>query len=311
MQTTPIIKLRAVRDVGDVLNDTFRFARQNAGPLAKSLLFIAGPFTIPTALGSVLMQYANAGLDPVSMTGGDLVSWMGTFFGAFLLVWMFGTVASALSMGVVYGAMRLYETNGPGSFDVGDLWAEAKAHFWKILGSILLLSLFFGVGILIVIIPCLGIIAYVVGVVYFAVVFAIFFPMLVHEEIDVIDGIKRARFLVKEHWWETFAICLIAGIIIAILSILFSIPYYIVMGTAGLLSLQSGPVDIDGLTGVLMVICGLISTLGGTLLYGILFTATGLQYFNLVEQKERPGLMAQIDALDTPAASGPNAHPSS
>lgn len=294
MQTESVINLRKVRDVGDVLNDTFRFIRQNIRVLGKSLLFIAGPAIVLSSVPAAMLQISGFGFDPTDPTGAAV---SGPLIGLYVvLAVVFSIAASVLSVAIVHSTVMLYQDYGPGGFEVQDVWAMTKEHFWTILLAMLLIGLIATVPILIVVIPCLGILAYMVGLVYFMVSITPLFPMLVREQIGIIDGMKRSMALVKEHWWATLGVVFVAFIIYSMLGGLFMVPYYIFFFINMMHTIDA--TSVSPLIHVGMVVSSAVGSLGTILLYSIPLIATALHYFNLVERKERTGLMTAIEAID-------------
>ena len=302
MQTESVINLRKVRDVGDVLNDTFRFIRQNIRVLGKSLLFIAGPAIVLSAIPSAMLQVSGFGMDPTDPTGATMA---GSLMGLYLvLVIVFSMAASVLSVTVVHSTVMLYQDYGPGGFEVQDVWEMTKTHFWTILLAILLIAVMVMVPAIIAIIPCLGGLAYIVGLVYFMVSIAPLFPMLVREEIGIVEGMKRSMALVKEHWWATLGVVFVAFIIYSMLGGLFMVPYYIFFFINMMHTIDG--TSVNSLIQIGMVVSSAVGSLGTVLLYSIPLVAIALHYFNLVERKERTGLMTAIEAIDPGLSTEPS-----
>ncbi len=295
MPSEPIIELRKVRGVGDVLNDTFRLLRQNYETVGKSLLFIVGPVAVLSSVSGAMVQFVGFTFSP------DVGSQAGVPTSALALVLMvllavvFGITAGVLAVAVVNGLVMLYQERGPGGFDVRDVWVAAKAHFWKTLGVFMLMFFLF-VGLLVLVfIPCLGAFAFLAGTLYLSVLFLVLFPMLVREQIGIFDGMRRCRYLVKGFWWPSLGVLVVAAIIYMLMGTVFSVPYYVALVVSGLHMLEA---DGGGAAyGLVLVLTNIIGSLGGVLLYSIPLTAMSVQYFNLVERKERVGLLARIDAL--------------
>lgn len=306
MQTESVINLRKVRDVGDVLNDTFRFIRQNIRVLGKSLLFIAGPAIVLSSIPSAMLQVSGFGFDPTDPTAATM---SGPLIGLYVvLAVVFSVAASVLSVAIVHSTVMLYQDYGPRGFEVQDVWVMTKAHFWTILLAMLLIGLIVIVPAIIVIIPCLGILAYMVGLVYFMVSLAPLFPMLVREQIGIIDGMKRSMALVKDHWWATLGVVFVAFIIYSMLGGLFMVPYYIFFFINMMHAVDA--TSVSPLIHLGMVVSSAVGSLASIMLYSIPLVALALHYFNLVERKERTGLMTAIEAIDPgPSAEAPGFQP--
>ena len=294
----PVLRLRKTRGVADVLNDTFRFLRQNYAPVGKSLLLIAGPATVLSAVSGSMMQILTFGFQPAQSEA--LAASLGlSFLGAVVL----GIVAAVLTATVSTSAVMLYQERGPGGFDVRDVWARTKAYFWRIMLGFLLLFFMILAGFLVLLIPCLGAVGYLVGFVHFGVVFSIYLPMLMRERVGYLAGLRRCRMLMRGYWWPSFGVVLVAFIIYLLLGMWANVPYYTVLFLSGWHGLEGGGVGAG--YSLALVTASIVAALVGTLLYSILYTAVTLHYFNLVERKERVGLRRRVEALGPPARPGP------
>jgi len=293
------IEFRQVRDVGDVLNVSFQFIRQNYLILGKGLLFIVGPFLILSSIFGTLIQILGMNLDPNALSGAELISSLGSFFAIWSVTVVLGLIATSFSVLVINGYIVLYQDYGPEGIELRDIWAMIKAHFWRVTGAAFSVVLVLIIGFPVLIIPCLGAIVYLCGFVYLLVAFSLAFPMLVREKVGVYEALRRSLALVKGYWWPTCGVLFIAGIVYAVLSTLFSTPYYMVLFSSGFFSLDgSEPGPVSSLS---LIVTGLIASVGTTLLYSVPLVASAFQYYSLVERKERTGLMERIDALDESA----------
>ena len=295
---SPAIPIRQVRDLGDVLNVTFQFMRQNARSLSKSLLFILGPPVFLCLAGfTLLMLGVNA--EP-SDNGGDalMVLW------GFLLLVLAGIPLHVLPSAVTNSFLVLYQDAGPGNFDVRDVWLTVRRVFWRVLGAAV------GMGVLgmalsfAAVIPCLGLIAYLGGVVYLTTTFTLAYPMLVREDIGVIDALRRCPALIKEHWWETFGVLFVANVL-----------YYLVLSVAFMptmvvfLVANWHAVDLEGNVPVILAGLGALGFLVLVLLRVVPELAVAFQYYSLVERKERIGLMSRIERMESTEDSLPRPSP--
>jgi hypothetical protein len=88
-------------------------------------------------------------------------------------------------------------------------------------------------------------------------------------------------------------VILVVGFIQGFLMYALYIPNYIVMFFVVFTGAES---ESGGLSRALYIISSIIASLG-TLGYVISTTAIAFQYYNLVERKEAPGLLKQIDEI--------------
>ena len=301
------------RDFGQVLNATFRFLRQNAKLLAKSLLFIAGPAFV---ISVVINPVSSALFNPLALEAmeGDM---SGTNLAVFVTRAGIGAVLNlfglALATAVVNEFVVLYQDRGPHQFEVEDVWRKARRSVWKVLGTWMLLGLLFTVSLVIAIIPCLGALAWAVGFVYLGVILSLAFVTQSRERVGVLESLGRSRALVRDNWWLTAGVLLVSGIVYQILASSFAMPAMFL----GMIAMFHG-MEVEGAGGfyrIPLVFFTSVAALGGLMLYAIPLTAAAFQYFSLVEQKEKVGLTERVEAIAQAAqafreTSDPKAEPS-
>ena len=134
---------------------------------------------------------------------------------------------------------------------------------------------------------------------YFVVVIALLFPIRMTERIGLFDALGRGRYLVRGNYGSSFAVLFVAGILMTILSLFFNIPGYVLtfMGGWHAVSQETSQWLSYFLTGASM-----LGSLGSAVLYAIPVSAVTLQYFSLVEKKEKAGLLRRIEGLTDDAA---------
>lgn len=290
------IRLRKVRGVADVLNATFQFLRQNYAAVGKSLLLIAGPPTVlASASGSIYQVFA------FGLAGGALPG-MGLGLSA-LMMFLMGVLSLTLTATVATGLVTLYLTDGPEGLAVRRVWTFTRSVFWRVLLALLLLGVVLVLGMLIVIVPCLGALGYLAGFFYFAVVFSVLVPMLLNERVGIFEALGRCRRLVRGYWWPTCGVLVVAVILYLLISLWTTIPYYTMLMLTTLHGIEgSAP---GSLTSLGLVATSVVAGLCGTVLYSIPYTAAAVHYYNLVERKARVGLRERVEAL-APAPAGPS-----
>ncbi len=282
------------RDLGDVLNVTFLFLRQNLKPLGKSLLFIVAPVWVLLSVPNALLQVSLLEFDPEAPGTFEL----GRLGGQYVIVALLAVLASVLQVCVVYGFMRHYQQHGgPGSVGVDDVWRFAQANIWRVLGAGLLAAAIAMIGMVVALVPCLGFLAFLAGVVYLAVVATVAVPALLWEGSGIAEAFVRARALVRGAFWQTLGVLFVSWLLVTILGFLFSLPMVILSFTAGLHGAEAGAGAVGR---PVLVAAGMLASLGSMLLYPIPLVAMAFQYFSLVEGKDRTGLMERIEAMEDP-----------
>jgi len=305
------IEFHKQRDFGNKLNATIEFIKQNFKILAKSLLYIAGPFVV---IGSLLFVQVYSGFlrsianeSQLSHIEENLTS-MVSFGVAGLLFLMVG---STFVIAVVNDFMILYEEKRGDKFDVSEIWNRVKSSFLPTLGTVILYALVLLTAYIIVIIPVviLGQVSSALMVLSVFVVLCLFIYIIIaltpifivraYERISFGAALSRCFYLVKGKWWSTFGLVVVTSIIHNVVSSIFFIPWYINFILTTLHSTQSGTFEEPSLLSEILSNGSLLLYfIFSYLLYCIPLIAINFQYFNLVEKKEAKGLMSKIDAFD-------------
>jgi hypothetical protein len=269
------IEFRKVRDFGQLLSATFEFIRQNFKLLFKSNLLIAAPFIL---LAGVFMGlYQSSMFDFANQP--DLES-----FGIPFLISVVFLMFSYLIITIVtYSYIILYKNSELNSFDIDDVWQKAKSSFWMLF--------FTGIGLAVVLF--FGFLLLIIPGIYLSVALSIIYIVRMEEGVSFFEAINRCVKIISGNWWFTFGVIIVVGFIQGFLGFIFYIPSYIVtffLAFAG----------VDAYSGatakILFILSSIISSLT-TLLYAISIIAIAFQYYNLIERKEAPGLMQQIEDI--------------
>lgn len=293
------IQLRKPRGVADVLNVTFRFVRAKWRLLLKSLFYFAAPLIIVGvgifALGPLnslfaLFQNPEQGFQAPGLF----------FFGLFLMMCCL-SVGTAFGLTGVLAVVQLYDERGPEGFGLMDVWALTKERLLRVFGTQVLTGLAIGVAIPIVLIPCLGWLAFVAWVVFLSVrYFFLAVPLQVLEDGSFFDAFRRAGSLVQGAFWQTAGVFLLAYVAQSILGSLFVLPFQSLMFVS-----EFHNIDLEGLTGwfgAVIAVLFVLSMVGSLLMTALMYLAGAFQYYSLVEQKEAASLEAQVERLEQEAA---------
>lgn len=303
MSSDSVITLREVRSATEVLNATFRFIRQNALILGRSLLYINGPVVVLSLVFTSFFQIRFLSLGQmVEASGEELLAEMGPAFLGMAGGVILGILSSILAVLIVLGIMLLYQDRGPEAFDVPDVWRLVKRDFWRMLGTGLVFWLAFLLPVVIVIVPCLGVLAYLAWVLYAATTFSLIFPMRMREDIGLWRGVQRCRDLVRDHFWSTLGVLFLAFILYSVLGTVFTFPSSVIAFLYGLHGGDPGGTWYEAG----LVVASVVGGIGTTVLYCIPLVALAFQYFNLVERKEHVGLMGRVERMED-EASAPSA----
>ncbi|NWG28654.1 MAG: hypothetical protein HXY48_08990 [Ignavibacteriaceae bacterium] len=269
------IEFRKVRDFGALLNVTFDYIRNNFKLLFKSNLLIASPFIL---LSGVFMGIYQSSMFSFAYDQGFEAIGI-----PFLLAMVFMIVSYLIITEVTYSHLMLYKQSESGVFELEDVWQMVKKNFFMILLTGIGYSFIVGFGFLFLIIP---------GI-YLSIALSLIFIVRLEEELGFFDAVSRCIKLIKNNWWFTFGLILVVGIIQGFLMYALYIPNYIMMFATAFAGVDS---EASGLNRILYIFTSIISSLG-TLLYTVSTIAIAFHYYNLVERKEAPGLLAQIDEI--------------
>ncbi len=315
MEQSQHIRFQKTRDFGAKLNATFEFIRQNFKPLAKSILYIAGPAII--LFGVFYGYYQKYALDITRIIQGDTI-----FSGEIILVFggivIFGIASQLLLITVVLEFVNIYNEKPPTEITTDEVWSRVKLSIGKVTGAFLLLTIVMVVvfGIIAFLIAGIGVSDSSAGVgivmlfmfilfpvvMYVMVVFSVFFNIMLHEkhplsEIGVV--MKRSLYLVKNKWWSTLGLLIVAGILRSVMALVFSIPMMIILAVNAFSLINGETATQSSGYDILLILSSVVAMLGSYMLQSIPLLALTFQYFNLVELKEATGLISEIDTLGT------------
>ena len=277
-------EFRKIRDFGTVMNHSFDFIKLEYKRLGKALLIYALPVFVVTGILLILIQNSMANtFDSSAQSPTNILknfSW-GTMAYSYLIQLLNYTVLST----VVYSFINLYRKK-QADFKVEYL----KSSLLKI--GFKLLIAYIVVGVILVVATCLLIIP---GI-YLGVVFSLVAPIIVFEEVGLGKSMSRSFEVIKGNWWKTFGIIAIGAAIIYILSIILSIPLIVTTAAKSLHAAtnHTQPKIFSSGYFIYSTIIEIIKLFA----YTLVLVFISVQYFSLVEEKERPTLQERIDKLD-------------
>jgi hypothetical protein len=278
--TTPPIVLLQQRDFGQKINASFDFAIKNLGPLAKSVLFIAGPPALLSGIAQGMFQsrLLTTGVESTAM--GSLYQYLTL---EYFFVILFSSIAYFLCYAAVSSYMVLYEERGAEvKFTPGDVWQKIGES----------LSVAVVAQILSLIIILVGFLCLFIPGIYLAVCLQLFMMVVIREKLSATDSLKRSRKLVDGKWWSTFGLVVIMSIIAGIIGMVFQFPvFFATFFTA--LGLGNGIASSP----VVMIVASVVSIVGSNFVNGLVWIAVGFQYYNLVEKQDGSGLRSEIESL--------------
>ena len=280
MTTEQPIVLLQQRDFGQKINASFDFAIKNLGPLAKSIMFIAGP---PALLSGIAQGMYQSRLLTAGIQKNSMESLYQYLTPEYFLVVLLSSVTYFLCYAAVSSFMVLYEEKGLGSkINPGDVWQKIVENI-----SVSVIS-----SVLVLLAILIGLVFFIIPGIYLAVSFQLYLMVVIREKSSATDSLSRSRKLVDGKWWSTFGLVMIMSIIAGIISIVFQFP--VLLATI-FTTLGVG----NGIAGspVVLIIASIISIVGSNFVNGLVWIAVGFQYYNLVERRDGSGLRSEIESL--------------
>lgn len=293
MEHSPKIDFYKKRPFSDKLNITFVFLRENAWPYLKVQLLIAGPILLLVNIAAGRKQLAmfDSSVEKMQIDpDGFMIDMFGDMFGAYSLVLIAGLVASSLVPALCYGYMKAYRERPPEGITIAHVTRDMWPNFFSMLGYGIIAGMVIIISAFFLIIPAI----------YFMVVLSLGAAIICFEKTDPFTAFGRCFTLIKDKWFSTAGLVLVVFIIAYLINALFSLPQLVLMGLWTLLTLESGnpSVDMPAYMSSLQILFAVLQSFAGIITYSLVYIALAFQYFNLVERRESPGLMARIGAMD-------------
>ncbi|SMO85971.1 hypothetical protein SAMN06265379_11084 [Saccharicrinis carchari] len=277
------VELQKKREFGDVLNASFAFIKQEYKGLGRVLLLYAGiPVLVQAILSTVYVDTSLADAlrnltNPEASQ--DVVRAMP---GKAFLFNLINVIVQVFLSGLAYCYIVLYAKKGDQQVDIKEVWHKFTSFFGAFLGYNILTGLILVVAFLALILPGL----------YIMVPLSIILIVKVAEDQGYGASFSRCFYLIKNHWWQTFGLLIIASIILLILSSLFGVPAGIVAGTQGILNPDANLLSFP------FMLTAFVSTIGTAIVTPIPAIILSFQYYSLVEHKDNTALLYKIDKIN-------------
>ncbi|PTN07593.1 hypothetical protein [Mangrovibacterium marinum] len=281
MQTN--FEFRQIRDFGLVISHSFDFIKLEYKRLGKALLLYVLPFLVVTGILQFFVQisFVNNFTKTIPHTSDPFAVFKnGSFFISYLLQALNYTVMSS----VIFLFIKLHQEKN-GDFEIEQLWPALLKTSVKLLIALFITSAISIAAMIFLLVPCI----------YLATVLSLVGPIIVIEEASLGTAMSRSFTLIKENWWKTFGVIIIGCLILYIFTIVLSIPLIIVTAfkTFSAISNKTSPELFSSGYFVANTVISVFQTLG----YSLMVILISIQYFSLVELKERPSLQDKVDQL--------------
>jgi hypothetical protein len=281
---SPLLNFREERDLGQTINATFGFIKQNFITLLRYFAIIVLPFALTS--GIFLGVYQRRAL---TLARGERDIQYGTwaeyaFYNQIssisYLAGVFCAFISFLLISlIIYAFILEYMDNG-GQVAGGAIWNRVKENFFRVFFTSL------GVFLLCM----LGTVLLVVPGIYLSVALSFYLMVMLREDLDFVETIERCLYLIKGNWWSTLGMLIIVSFIQALMALVLGLPVW-VLQVMQVLQLPGADNDF------LVIAANSLSSVLSIFMYAILIVALAFQYFNLVEIKDGIGLLEQAELI--------------
>lgn len=276
------IHFKQQRDLGDIINDTFRFIRENYKPLFHHIYKLVGPFFILLIIAVGYYTYTVAGspLEAITgRTGGFIISF--SILGVTLLLFY------AALYGTVLHYIKSYVSNN-GIVAEEEVRTGVREDFF----NLILLSILSGILII------AGLMLFILPGIYLMVPLSMAGAILVFKKYSVTESISYSFTLIKDHWWMTFLTLFVIWILVYIIGLVFQMPLIIYTVIKTFTMAQEGSLaDPASFNDWIFITLNIFSSVIQYLLSTISIIALALIYFNLNEHKNLTGTYETIDNL--------------
>ncbi|MCB0459816.1 MAG: hypothetical protein KDC74_07365 [Flavobacteriaceae bacterium] len=291
METTNYVEFKKERDLGAIINDTFKFIRENWKAYFNTIIKIAGPFILVGAIvmvfflssfSSFFKNVENSNPDEI---GFDIFANMFSWMGILLLVG--GLVFVIVSAASLYFIKSYIENRG--TVDFNEVRTNTFKNFWN----------FLGLGILMMLVIILGMMLCYLPGIYLGVVLSLATSIMAFENKGIGDSFSHSFTLISGQWWATFGVLFVVYFLVSILGSVFSIPAFIYQMVKMATSFgENDPTAMMNLfSDPIYIALNVLSYVGKFILSAITLIATVFVYYDLNEQKNLTGTLEKIDSI--------------
>jgi hypothetical protein len=283
------VEFKKERDLGAIISDTFKFLRLEWKPFFGSVLRTAFLPIIIAIAGLFFYMYSFPNL--FGELGGSIdgfyeKSTSGLMFISLAFIMVFFLIAYVIMNITALYYIKSYIDN-KGIIDYVMIQERVKDKFWSFAGLFMLIGLILMASMLFCFFPAI----------YTGIVLALAAPILVYNNLDATDTIRYSFKFVNGHWWETFGIMIVVGIITTIVSFAFSIPAVIYSFMKMGIPTNDAVVLVNSFKDPIYLVLMGISYIGKFILYAVTLISNVFIYFDINEQKNASGAMDKIDNL--------------
>lgn len=276
------IQFKQKRELGEIINATFKFIRENYKTLFKYLVSLVGPSFI---LLVAALSYYTYSVPANIFQSMDFSS--GDFIIAFFVLALTLLIYYSYLYATIYHYIKSYMKHD-GETDETEIRAGVKNDFGRLLILFLVSAILMFAGFILFVIP---------GI-YLFVPLSIVSAIMIFKQTNLTDTISYAFTLIKDNWWMTFITLIVTGLLVYIIGLVFQIPLIVYTLVKMITMVQEGSAaEMASYSDWVLIVLQVLASLIQYILYSISVIVIAFIYFSLNEEKNLTGTFEQIDNL--------------
>jgi len=210
------IRFQKIRDLSQVMSDSFDFIKQERRTLSRLILVYVLPFVI-IYVGAQIYFQRNVLIHFDLSNPDSLMANIGPFYTNLLVFIFFGVFIQSMLAGTFYTFVEAYIKKGKGNFNLSDV----SHHFFN--NSLLAL----GASLVITVLSLFGAMFCILPGIYFGNSLSLIIFIAVFQKKGISHAFSYSWLLVRTQWWNTLLINVLGVLIVYAIGMVFSIPSFI------------------------------------------------------------------------------------
>ncbi len=303
------------RNFSDYISDTFTFFKVSGKHFFKNYFIINGSLLILLMVLSYFvfkvyfeMLFANIGSTAPNFLEDYFNNNIGLIVGVFLLFFVLIMFVSLVNYTFPVIYLNLYEKHKGNQFESGEIVAELKSKFGRVVVfflTIFLLSITAGLLIMGLVVALMFIvIGFLLALILIPALLAfvqLSFYEYMNTNLGVFDALGKGFEKLKQNFWPIVGSTVVMYFIIQVVVSIFTIIPYVI-GIAGFFTTieNQGPQeDTLSFVSIMMVVVMCCSMLFSYIMNNLLVINNGIIYYSLREQNENKNTLSDIDLIGT------------
>ncbi|MCO5937347.1 hypothetical protein NAF17_17505 [Mucilaginibacter sp. RB4R14] len=206
----PKVELLRIRKLGEVVDDSILFLKQNYRPLLKSYFFICGVFWVAGIISAMFGQTQTFQLQAKGESA---------FSYTYIIAMILAFLNYLLTTITILSYISLYQQYDKQPPSVEDVWSYVRYYFMRVLGSAVVLLIMNALAFLLCFFP---------GI-YFVPLNMLIITVMVIENGGLRYSYGKARQLLKKNWWTLLSSLMVITFVNVAALILLCIPVAIII----------------------------------------------------------------------------------